>query len=678
MAATERGQVVTGRQSGTVATTIIPGCQNLKGYWAPGHGIMVHTSDGKPKSAQGSTHYRYPVLHEVCWGADLQSTITRKLINETHAIFVDLQDLPDAGGMGRKTNLIKISRRYRSVIRACILDLEEKDGDARQPSPGSLQSSVSQRHLLTLIETVWHLSEILFIKTLPGGAVLHHLLEWVQNGHADKYVGDILQHSIPHDSPSYWPAIYSLVLQGRVNHVRELLADHPDKQTGEYDDFESMDELLRKMPMYQLYMGQTLQEFTMKWNHWQQECKHRLKNETYAGNPHLNTLCQILCGEEEVFDEMLEYCKTWYHLLVAKLLYCNPAIKSFDLQYHTQSCIDKFGGNANLRNFDRILMSAFEFDVHAVIKESSDALGNWWFVAHLTDLLHHCGQLDTHHISHSISLREFLILEYAASLVSNHSLWRVAVDYLLQCPVYGRAHLVEYIEHLPLETDKKAMKVLRLCEDLDMLAQAQSICKTMSMKAMKSGRLGAALAWCLRSKDSTFAAFISERFLAEYCQSGGFSNLDLIDHLGSAMLLSDRLTFLGKYREFHMLYEEGKFHEAAHLLISLLTSKLAPQRLWLTLLTDSIPLLEHEEIIFSSSQTYELMHCLDEIRLSFRTKEYLGHPSEEPSDESSVRPAAMGPGMKSLKSTKAQEDEERDKIELIRLALARNLSRTIL
>lgn len=28
----------------------------------------------------------------------------------------------------------------------------------------------------------------------------------------------------------------------------------------------------------------------------------------------------------------------------------------------------------------------------------SEALGNWWFVAHLTDLLHHCGQLDSHHI----------------------------------------------------------------------------------------------------------------------------------------------------------------------------------------------------------------------------------------------------------------------------------------
>lgn len=331
-----------------------------------------------------------------------------------------------------------------------------------------------------------------------------------------------------------------------------------------------------------------------------------------------------------------------------------------------------------MHSFDRILLSAFEFDVHAVIKESSEALGNWWFVAHLTDLLNHCGQLDSHHISHSISLREFLILEYAASLMSHHSLWRVAVDYLLQCPVYGRGHLEEYIEHLPLETDKKAMKVLRLCEDLEMLAQAQSICKTMSMKALKIGRLGAALAWCLRSKDSTFAAFISERFLTEYCKSGGFSNLDLIDNLGSAMLLSDRLTFLGKYREFHKMYEEGKFHEAAHLLISLLTSKLAPQRLWLTLLTDTLPLLEHKEIIFSSAQTYELMHCLEEIRLSFRTKEYLEHPDKEPTDEPLMRTLTQGPAMQSVKSTKAQEEEERDKIDLIRLALARNLSRTIL
>jgi len=35
-------------------------------------------------TSQSSTHYRYPVLHEVHWGADFQSVVTRKLINETH------------------------------------------------------------------------------------------------------------------------------------------------------------------------------------------------------------------------------------------------------------------------------------------------------------------------------------------------------------------------------------------------------------------------------------------------------------------------------------------------------------------------------------------------------------------------------------------------------------------
>ena len=34
---------------------------------------------------------------------------------------------------------------------------------------------------------------------------------------------------------------------------------------------------------------------------------------------------------------------------------------------------------------------------------------------------------------------------------------------------------MEYIEHLPLETDKKAMKVLRLCEVLDMLPQGKNV-----------------------------------------------------------------------------------------------------------------------------------------------------------------------------------------------------------
>ena len=35
------------------------------------------------------------------------------------------------------------------------------------------------------------------------------------------------------------------------------------------------------------------------------------------------------------------------------------------------------------------------------------------------------------------------------------------------------------------------------------------------------------------------------------------------------------------------------------------------------------------QVIFSSSQTYELMHCLEEVRLSFRSDDYLARSSRD-------------------------------------------------
>ncbi|XP_053087343.1 nuclear pore complex protein Nup85-like [Pangasianodon hypophthalmus] len=141
------------------------------------------------------------------------------------------------------------------------------------------------------------------------------------------------------------------------------------------------------------------------------------------------------------------------------------------------------------------------------------------------------------------------------------------------------------------------------------------------------------------------------RFLQDYCTRGSFSDLDLIDNLGPAMLLSDRLTFLGKYREFHRLYGEKKFTDAAKLLLSLMTAKIAPHSFWMTLLIDALPLLEQKEVIFSVDQTHELMFCLEELT----------------SDNSKLQPERL-----------AQDDDvESTKLELLRLALARNLAMAI-
>ncbi|KAF3817267.1 hypothetical protein GH733_011667 [Mirounga leonina] len=281
------------------------------------------------------------------------------------------------------------------------------------------------------------------------------------------------------------------------------------------------------------------------------------------------------------------------------------------------------------------------------------------------------------------NMREFLLLEYASGLFAHHrggaivvpgpklqgstwahqtllclsldgcSLWQLGVDYFDYCPELGRVSLELHIERIPLSTEQKALKVLRICEQRQMTEQVRSICKILAMKAVRNNRLGSALSWSIRAKDAAFATLVSDRFLKDYCERGSFSDLDLIDNLGPAMMLSDRLTFLGKYREFHRFYGEKRLTDAASLLLSLMTSQIAPRSFWVILLIDALPLLEEKEVVFSAEQTYELMRCLE--------------------DFASRRPVWREPGVQRL-----QEDVENTKLEMLRLALARNLGRAII
>lgn len=89
--------------------------------------------------------------------------------------------------------------------------------------------------------------------------------------------------------------------------------------------------------------------------------------------------------------------------------------------------------------------------------ELCTTLDNFWFPAHLLDLLHHADQLDPlgHHAQDSgkqqqqqqgqlpsgktvgPGMREFLLLDYATCLMSHKSLWQLGVLYLDHCPTQG-------------------------------------------------------------------------------------------------------------------------------------------------------------------------------------------------------------------------------------------------
>ncbi|XP_075942207.1 nuclear pore complex protein Nup85 isoform X2 [Anarhichas minor] len=632
------------------AVTNIPAASDGKhlGFaWGPGD-ILVYETLYKASDAKGSC---CSFIHEVRKDEDIYSPILRKLFNESHHIFVGLQTIrEDLPSKNKKPQFVSISKNYRSVIRACMEELQQVAVSTKDAEIATQYGN--QVSILLAIELIWNLCEVLFIDAAPGSLLLH-LLDWVRlhKADVDEKAREVLQSESPAEHHDYWDVVVSYVLQGRLEEARQMLVKQATLQPAARNMYKLMDTLLSKMPFYNPGGTQTLTEFDVKWRHWHDEVNRCLQDNSFASNQHLEILCKILVGDEDTLLDHKDLLSTWYHFLVTRLLFCHPTVKPTELHYYAQSCMTMF---LDLRSvpepLDNILLAAFEFDIHQVIKDCSIALNNWWFVAHLTDLLDHCKLLQSHNLHFGSNLREFLLLEYASGLFTHHSLWQLAVDYFDHCPEFGRVYLELQIERVPLDTERKALKVLRICEQRQMSEQVRSICKIMAMRALRNNRLGSALSWSIRAKDAAFATLISERFLQDYCARGTFSDLDLIDNLGPAMLLSDRLTFLGKYREFHKLYGEKRFSEAAKLLLSLMTAKIAPRSFWMTLLTDALPLLEQKQVIFSADQTHELMFCLEELTSSLNA-------SDKPPQD---------------------EDIELTKVELLRLALARNLAMAII
>ncbi|CAG5114533.1 unnamed protein product [Candidula unifasciata] len=626
----------------------------LSCVWGLGKQLHVYQTQTPPRIVAEKKHITdipkvdNQEIFDVQWNAEMHD-VSRKLVNETHNIFVMLQgQVKSLSDTTLYKQLRKASKQYRAVLKACSLELMQI-ADLCEDEAHKLKYEQYIQEF-EMVQLIWSLCEIIFIDIHPGGLILTPLLDWLrwhfQEG--KQKAMEVSQAEQPCSHAHYWESIYRLLLQGSVDNVRKLLALHIHSSS---DPFTSVDELLSKMPQWTYQRAQSVAEYEMKWRHWREECIRRYEAGEFAAYTQLETIVQILCGDDAVFREMKDHCETWYHLLVSKLFYQNPTVRLTDLTFDIKPCQAVYSlPSENFPELDNILQAALEFDIHQVIKESCSFLSSrsWWFVSHLADVLHHCGQLDPQKLPFGSNLREYLLLEYATALMSHKSLWQVGVDYLDFCPVFGRAYLESYIEHIPLDSEGKAHKILHLCQERDFTAQAQSICKVMGMRCLQQERLGSALSWFLKSKDAIVIKQVTDRFLTEYCEQGKFSHLDLIDHLGPSMLITNSLTFLGKYREFHSLYNSGDISAASSLLLSLISSRLAPKTFWMTMLMDVLPLLELSQVVLDVQKTYEVMYCLEELQRD------------------------------STDNYKNLADSELDKLQCLRKALAKNLSRAII
>lgn len=116
--------------------------------------------------------------------------------------------------------------------------------------------------------------------------------------------------------------VIGLVLQGRMDEARQVLSKQASLRADSSSVFKRMDTLLQSMPIFNvrtvcIFMRliitlcdisgtqvhlcvcvqpagtQTLTEFEVKWRNWHEECDRCLEDNTFASNPHLETICKV-------------------------------------------------------------------------------------------------------------------------------------------------------------------------------------------------------------------------------------------------------------------------------------------------------------------------------------------------------------------------------------------------
>lgn len=467
---------------------------------------------------------------------------------------------------------------------------------------------------------------------------------------------------------SYWQTVKGLILQGQIDIARVLLRLNSSSETM---TFQLAEKELQSMPVFNSNGGLSIQKFRSQWSFWSSSLESKLDSGLFSSEPEIETVMKLITGDKQAWIQICEESKCWYEYFAGYLFYTQPAVRYFELGSFADNWLGQWAstkgirGSAGLKSLDRMVLAVVKNDMAELIHTIQDLGDNKWFVVHIVDLLVHCDQLRISDESNGpsvVALRESLIFDYGTMLMSRGSFWEIGMDYLKFSSPEGLGAREMLLQRVPIKNDLEAMKIIDVAKRFGMSSVEQEICRVMVKRSLALNNYGNALEWSIRSRDNIYVTKVANIFLYHYCKTGKMMHKDLLANVGAKMFIAPRLLFLIKYFDFHQFYKARAFSQAAELLVNLLDSKIIPEFFWPALLADTIPLLEHNEPIIPTKETFIIMHHLESDLIPYMEK------------------------MKKERQQNDQHDKELDLmngcpddlVQLLRLACARNLSRAMI
>ncbi|KAJ2078799.1 hypothetical protein H4R24_004223 [Coemansia sp. RSA 988] len=589
--------------------------------------------------------------------------------NDTHAVFVAMQSImgQEAEEVGIE-GLLRMSALYREAMLRQVSMLQ--DAEQQQES----EFVEAEVETFQSMHAIWHLLEIIYLATnLPGlsTSIVPHYMEWLNFNFpaplaedGQRIADSARDADALNDNAELWPYLKKLALRGHMTTLANMLEQVAPAQQLSAPAARWARELARvsrEMPLGT--SDETAGSFNARWRRWSNETRDIA---TAIGSllsddkddPQLSSLfaiAEILRGEVDVISEEGDL---WQDVLGSILLYSEPTAQADRLPALAQVVLEQFQTD-EFTQLDRALVALLSHDLAEFLVYSNQI--DSWLSAHTSDIMDHLGILDEWRSVFAVDPRAHYLHLLGERYLSHRDLWHVGLDYFGQSKTPAGVSLVEEsIVRMPLESDRRAQKMLDVCTKYGLTTAADRIHRQLGRQKWQRGRLGAAIGHFARVEDRNSIGQICDQLWAEYLKSGNLTYGPIIDGvMANGRLQHDRLQFLTQYRDFHESYKAGDFVAAGRILLAILVDETAPPHAISDLLVDAIPLLEGDKLVFSADDTFELMRCAEAL-------------TQSPLLRKSIEAATAAPVLPWTESVTASGQDE---LGIFNVACARNLAR---
>ncbi|KAJ5080562.1 frount protein-related [Anaeramoeba ignava] len=625
------------------ATEIIPKIhsQNLNFCWGIGNELFLFGGSTSafycPKKQRKEINSQENNIYILSWDTTNNESIS-KFLSQTHSIFVKLQMKQNQLS---NTDTLEASQGYRIALQNLkqnlIKQLDESNEDfqlnldlANSVNPKAFKDEIeSEAKLVDIMERVFHLCENFFL--LHSKYPSFSFVRWFQLNFTDQLeIESIDTESIK------WNKICRSIIHGKFENAINLLAKFPPNQT-----IQNTQKILQEFPELKYQTHLTI--YRKQFQNWRKKCdKIYNSNEEIKQNPNLSAIYKILLGDE---NEINQRTDSWIERFASKLLFIYPNLEIQSFGSKAKECFTEKEKKERINDLDQIYLDILSLNTSRALLRIYSQIGNTWLSAHLSDLLFHIDSIQKDVLpTLGTDIREFFVLEFCQTLLSNPSRMPILVDYLISCQKMGKMLLSEIVQRQNIDDEFIYKKLLNICQNNQLDLEYKTICQIYGMKSFSSHKFPSGINALLEAEkieivnsgiNRFFKKIVSEEIPLYQIQL-------VIESLESDKQnqTSKKVLFLKHYKELCEYFQENQMDKAGRLILEIMKKEIAPKMFWLTLIWDAIVIMEEEEkkieqeqfqknSIFNHDSIMFFLTKVKEITSSHQANEYTQYISKD-------------------------------------------------